>query len=555
MPPLRLKRFKSGRVSVIPESNSSRDLHQATNDDNNHCWYKRLVLDFCEGLLAALERIAMLPSLLYSVLPSSTSRRRVRDGLRTYDRTMDDLLHEIQRLLEASLGPDKMLDMSAKLQDQFAPKMQSSDICMLPSYNHRLPSGFEKGTYLALDVGGSTFRIALVELNGRQTGAKNMRIVVMKNYKIDEKVRQRRGSEFFEWMAEKIQDALTDPQMRNSTDTESFPMGLAWSFPVEQTCSRSANLLDMGKGFRATEGVLGQDLSELIMAPCRKRGLPVHMDSIVNDSSATLLSRAYEDPSTRIAVILGTGFNISVHLPVSSLASTKYKGYAQRWLDEATHVLVNTECSMFGKDVFPTTRWDEQLNDAHMRPDFQPFEHMISGRYIGEIVRLILVEAVQTAGLFSGEIPHQLAEPYTLDTGTIAAMEIDDSKYLTNATALFQSKHPLSKPPTYNDIHFIRQVSQLVSHRAAAFLATGIHALWALRTKSEGLMPASAGRMSIGCNGSVIEKYPLFRELCQSHLHELTTASGAKQNSVSLEIAVESAIYGAAVAVCCLEGQ
>jgi hypothetical protein len=27
----------------------------------------------------------------------------------------------------------------------------------------------------------------------------------------------------------------------------------------------------MGKGFRATEGVLGQDLSELIMTPCRKR--------------------------------------------------------------------------------------------------------------------------------------------------------------------------------------------------------------------------------------------------------------------------------------------
>jgi hexokinase len=134
-------------------------------------------------------------------------------------------------------------------------------------------------------------------------------------------------------------------------------------------------------------------------------------------------------------------------------------------------------------------------------------------------------------------------------------MEMDDSKYLTTATAFFQSKHPLSKPPTYNDIQFVRQVSQLVSHRAAAFLATGIHALWALRTKSEGLAPASAGRMSIGCNGSVIEKYPFFRELCQSHVHELTTASGAESNSVSLEIAVESAIYGAAVAVCCLEGQ
>jgi hexokinase len=328
----------------------------------------------------------------------------------------------------------------------------------------------------------------------------------------------------------------------------------------------------MGKGFRATEGVLGQDLSELIMAPCRKRvsferfsstskpltvyqNLPVHMDSIINDSSATLLSRAYEDPSTRFAVILGTGFNISVHLPVSSLATTKFKGYPQTWLDEATHVLVNTECSMFGKNIFPITRWDEHLNTTHLRPDFQPFEHMISGRYLGEIVRLIIIEAVRTAGMFSGEIPDKLSEPYTLDTGTIAAMEMDNSKHLTNATALFQQKHPLSKPATYNDIHFIRQVSQLVSHRAAALLATGIHALWVLRTAAEGLAPADAAPISIGCNGSVIEKYPFFRELCQSHLDELTTASGAAPKSISLEIALESAIYGAAVAVCSLQGQ
>jgi hexokinase len=64
-----------------------------------------------------------------------------------------------------------------------------------------------------------------------------------------------------------------------------------------------------------------------------------------------------------------------------------------------------------------------------------------------------------------------------------------------------------------------------------------------------------AEHMSIGCNGSVIEKYPFFRELCQSHLDELTTTSGAAPKSITLEIAHESAIFGAAVAVCCLEGQ
>ena len=233
MPSLLLKRFKSRRVTLIPESDGTRDSPRSTPDHVKRCWYKQPMFDFWQSLLAALERIAMLPSLIHSVLPSLSSRKRVRDALRTYDRTMDDLLREIQRLLEAPLEPAKLLQMSAELQRQFVPKLQASDICMLPSYNDKLPTGLEKGTYLALDVGGSTFRIALVELNGKQPGAKNMHIVTMKSYKIDEKVRQRSGTEFFDWMAEKIQQALADPQLQKSAGTKSFPMGLAWSFPVE----------------------------------------------------------------------------------------------------------------------------------------------------------------------------------------------------------------------------------------------------------------------------------------------------------------------------------
>ncbi|KAF2867572.1 hexokinase-1 [Massariosphaeria phaeospora] len=553
MPCLPLKRFKSRRLTLSPESDCARDSSSLLATDHNRGRYIKPMFDFWQSLLAALERIAMLPSLIQSVFPSLPSRKHVRDAVRTYERTMDDLLREVQRLLEAPLEPAKLLHMSGKLQEQFTPKLQASDICMLPSYNHKLPSGLEQGTYLALDVGGSTFRVAIVELNGKGQSAKSMRIVNMKSYKIDNPVRHLQGNAFFDWMAEKIETAISDPQVKQINGTASLPMGLAWSFPVDQTSIRTGNLLAMGKGFRATEGTLGQDLSELIMTPCRKRNLPVHMESIVNDSSATLLSRAYEDPSTRFAVILGTGFNIAAHLPVSALATSKYKGYPQKWMNEASHVLVNTELSMFGKNVFPTTRWDEQLNESHVRPDFQPFEHMISGRYLGELVRLIIVEGVRTAGLFSGEIPDKLTEPYSLETGTLAAMEMDETKNHTNAIALFQSRHPLSKPPTYNDIQFVRQVSQLVSHRAAAFLAAGIHSLWNLRITSEGLTPTTAGRLAIGCNGSVIEKYPLFRDLCQSHLDELTTASGAEPNSISLEVAVESAIFGAAVAVCCLE--
>ena len=196
----------------------------------------------------------------------------------------------------------------------------------------------------------------------------------------------------------------------------------------------------MGKGFRATQGVQGSDLGDLIMQACSKmvspeqsrasllstntvKNLNVEMDAIVNDSSATLLSRAYQDDTTRMALILGTGTNAAIHLPVTALAQSKFGQRPQSWHDKAKHVLVNTEYSMFGKNILPVTRWDDYLNVTHMHPDFQPFEHLISGRYLGEIVRLILLEAVQTAGLFNGQAPESLAQPYNLDTGILAAFE------------------------------------------------------------------------------------------------------------------------------------
>lgn len=96
---------------------------------------------------------------------------------------------------------------------------------------------------------------------------------------------------------------------------------------------------------------------------------------------------------------------------------------------------------------------------------------------------------------------------------------------------------------------------QLVSQRAAAYLASGIHALWTLHLAEEGLAPDAEDHVTIGCNGSVIERYPGFRQRTQAYLNELCTKSGGRNGAIVLDIAIESAIFGAAVAVCALEGQ
>lgn len=181
--------------------------------------------------------------------------------------------------------------------------------------------------------------------------------------------------------------------------------------------------MGMGKGFLATSGLLGQDLGAIIQSACLQHGLNVQLASIINDGSATLLSQAYTHAETRFGLILGTGTNIAVHLPVSAIGRSKFGTRPESWFDSASHVIVNTELGMFGHDILPETRWDALLNASHPRPEFQPLEHYLSGYYLGEICRLAIVEAVETTGLLGGELPPSLAEPYSLDTEILSRME------------------------------------------------------------------------------------------------------------------------------------
>ncbi|EHL03120.1 putative Hexokinase-1 [Glarea lozoyensis 74030] len=279
-------------------------------------------------------------------------------------------------------------------------------------------------------------------------------------------------------------------------------MGMSWSFPIEQTSLRSGLLQEMGKNFLAAHGLIGRDLGDIIQESCSRIGLNVQLDAIVNDSSATLLSKAYLDQTTRFALILGTGVNAAVHLPVHMFSQEKFGVRPASWHESAKHVIVNTELSMFGSGILPYTRWDRALLATHSRPDFQPLEHFVSGGYLGEISRLILVEGIETAGLMGGIVPPSLMERYSLETETLSHIE---SATLSNAVQLFTSKHPSSCPPTHSDILAIRQIASHVAYRASGVVAAGIHGLWQMRNIAEGIQADKLSHTLVAYNGSILE--------------------------------------------------
>lgn len=152
-----------------------------------------------------------------------------------YPRSMEDLLQEVQNLFEQQLRVKSLLSLSKKLQIELKERLVSSPHCMLPSHNYTLPNGEESGTYLALEVGGSTLRVATVELSGRSMGTECLRVRRMECSPIDSHVRKLQGLSFFDWIAERIAEMLVMDKeaYEHMLNVEPLHMGIAWSFPIE----------------------------------------------------------------------------------------------------------------------------------------------------------------------------------------------------------------------------------------------------------------------------------------------------------------------------------
>ncbi|CAK7225497.1 N-acetylglucosamine kinase 1 [Sporothrix curviconia] len=492
--------------------------------------------------------------------------------------SIDSFLQDAERLLLEPVSGGRLQDFATGLQAQFRDRLLNNASCMLPSYNHQLPNGSEQGRFLSLDVGGSTLRVALIELRGKTAAQKDENMVILSKdtFKITPELKKLEGMDFFDWMAARILETVNKVENNNQTGhtghTGPLPMGLAWSFPIEQTSLRGGILQGMGKGFRAADSLLGQDLGDIIQTACIGHGLHVQLAAIVNDSAAALLSEAYVHTTTRFGLILGTGVNIAVHLPVPAVGRAKFGARPAVWFNEASHVIINTELGMFGHGILPVTRWDALLNADHPKPEFQPLEHMVSGYYLGEVTRFALLEAVESAGLFGGIAPPSLLTPYALDTETLSVMATDASPSLEMATAVFHKSHPSASgtPPTLADIRTVCTLASLIAQRSAAIVGASVYALWALKAETEqeyietSLIQAHTdnaraelaivqARTVVAFNGSVIERYPQYLEQCQAVVNSLAaTKPSAEASTIGLVPAQESSLLGAAVALACL---
>uniref|UniRef100_A0A0A9BRM3 Phosphotransferase n=1 Tax=Arundo donax TaxID=35708 RepID=A0A0A9BRM3_ARUDO len=75
------------------------------------------------------------------------------------------------------------------------------------------------------------------------------------------------------------------------------------------------------------------------------------------------------------------------------------------------------EWGNFRSSHLPLTEFDQTLDAESLNPGEQIYEKLISGMYMGEIVRRVLLKMAQEDSLFADNVPPKLEIPYILRYG------------------------------------------------------------------------------------------------------------------------------------------
>lgn len=318
---------------------------------------------------------------------------------------------------------------------------------LLPG-SHLLPS--QQSTPLLTSRsyrGGTNLRVGFIELLTAQTEASGLsspsteahasgqtpklRRLLEQSWPIGEHLKNENAESLFSWIGERIAEVVARAceDLQLDRDNE-LPMGVTFSFPMIQRSLSQATLMSMGKGFAISDKL---DLDQFLLTGYEqhRHDLPrITIAAIANDAVATLVSFIYQfqaKPHQKAAMglICGTGSNATIPLKLSSLHPSKRPDQVSvipGQSGEDVRIAVNTEWSINGSAA-PlhkfglVSRWDTRLDQAGEAPGFQPLEYMSSGRYLGELGRLIFLDYLTNAlGYKTANIPLKLQRKFGLST-------------------------------------------------------------------------------------------------------------------------------------------
>ncbi|KAK6248608.1 hypothetical protein QUC31_020173 [Theobroma cacao] len=385
-----------------------------------------------------------------------------------------------------------------------------SKLKMIISYVDNLPTGDEKGLFYALDLGGTNFRVLRVQLGGKES-----RVVKQEFEEVSIPPHLMTGSSdaLFDYIASALAKFVaTESEGLHVSPGRQRELGFTFSFPVRQTSISSGTLIKWTKGF-SIDDTVGQDVVGELTKAMERVGLDMRVAALVNDTIGTLAGGRYNNPDVVAAVILGTGTNAAY--VERAHAIPKWHGL----LPKSGDMVINMEWGNFRSSHLPLTEYDQELDADSLNPGEQIFEKMISGMYLGEIVRRVLYKMAEEAEFFGDTVPPKLKIPFILRTPHMSAMHHDTSPDLKVVATKLKDILEISNT-SLKMKKVIVELCDIVATRGARLSAAGIVGI--LKKLGRDIVKDGEKLKSVvALDGGLYEHYTKFRTCMENTLTEL----------------------------------
>jgi len=383
---------------------------------------------------------------------------------------------------------------------------------MIPTYVFGWPKGTETGEYLAVDLGGTNLRVCLVKLQGNGKFE-----ITQSKYRLTEEQKHIEGSELFDFCGKCLKtftDTNVPPEVVEKRG--SIPLGFTFSYPCSQEKIDHGVLIRWTKGFSAPN-TEGHDVVAMFRDSLAKHDVPAKVVALTCDTTGTLIASHYVNPATKIACIFGTGCNAAYMERVKDIPKISALN-----IDPKSEMAINCEWGAFDSfthEHLPRTKYDQLVDQTSNKPGEQAFEKLISGRYLGEILRRIICELIDEGLVFMGQNTYKIEIPYSFDTAFLSLMESDPTDELLMVIGIFSYFFALET--NLAERQFFKALAKLVGRRAARLSACGIAAI----VEKMGYLDEGC---SVGADGSLYNKYPGFAERIHEGLVDIFGEKGRK---------------------------
>ncbi|KAI9761659.1 MAG: hypothetical protein M4579_000893 [Chaenotheca gracillima] len=403
------------------------------------------------------------------------------------------------------------------------------NIPMNPTWVMSFPTGYETGTYLALDMGGTNLRVCEIELPDE----KGEFDIIQSKYRMPEELKTGSSDELWGYIADCLQQFIEYHHEDEKLST--LHLGFTFSYPATQDYIDHGVLQRWTKGFDVA-GVEGKDVVPMFEAELKKRGLPIKVTALINDTTGTLIASAYTDDQMKIGCIFGTGCNAAYMETCGAVPKLAHMN-----LPPDMPIAINCEYGSFDNEhlVLPRTQYDIIIDRDSPRPGQQSFEKMIAGLYLGEIFRLVLVNLHENRDvcIFEGQDISKLKKPYSLDASFLSLIEEDPFENLSETADLFS--HKLSLTLSKPELELCRRLAELIGTRAARLSSCGVAAI----CKKKDIKSCH-----VGADGSVFNKYPHFKARGAQALSEiLDWDPKSRKDPIDIRAAEDGSGVGAAL--------